>query len=236
MTSFNKRIYEMLLRVQMFSERFPQLFPANSVTADLVKVIDSARLKMAHQQATQLIGDNDAKNLTGVRSKARQELKEQLEALCFTAKGLSLPSFRIPRDRGDLPMVAAARLLAHRVEPLKSAFIESHMPLDFIEQLKQAADILEKAVNEQTFHETVRVRATQGIDEARNAALTAVERLSSVLDNILKGDSLTQRAWQSVRHIERYSAPRSKSAGATEKPETTADNPPKPAADIVPVN
>jgi len=55
-------------------------------------------------------------------------------------------------------------------------------------------------------------------------------------DNLLKGDSLTQRAWQSVRHIERYSAPRSKSAGATEKPETTADNPPKPAADIVPVN
>ena len=39
-----------------------------------------------------------------------------------------------------------------------------------------------------------------------------------------------------MRHIERYSAPRSKSASTTEEPDTTADDPPVQTTDIVPVN
>ncbi len=147
MTSFNKRVFEMLIRVQVFAQRFPHLFQEGSVTVRLIQDIDKAVQKFSAEKSSQTSGDEDRKAATEARSSARRELKSQLQAISRTAQGLELPGFWLPRDRSDRDLIDAGYTLAIRAEPVKGLFIESHMPLDFIEQLKGAAQDLEKAIH-----------------------------------------------------------------------------------------
>ena len=88
---------------------------------------------------------------------------------------------------------------------------------------------------DQVFKEGVRITATSAINEARNAALSALERLSPMMENLLRNDPPTLRLWQSARHVERYAAPRRAEPGTgAGDPSITTKALPSPRRSVMP--
>jgi len=87
MTSFNKRVFEMLVRVLVFSKTYPQFFAKGSPARLLIDEIESIMQKWSAHKTSQTAGEGDAKISTGDRAAARDALKSQLEAISRTAKG-----------------------------------------------------------------------------------------------------------------------------------------------------
>ncbi len=109
MTSFNKRVFEMLIRVQVFAQRYPHLFQEGSVTGRLIQDIDKAVQKFSAEKSSQTSGDEDRKAATEARTSARCELRSQMEAIRRTAQGLDLSGFWLPRDRSDRDQIDSWR-------------------------------------------------------------------------------------------------------------------------------
>jgi len=137
-----------------------------------------------------------------------------------------------PRQRGhsktskaQTRFISSGHIFASRAEPLKQLFIDAHLPPDFHEQLNAAVGDIEKAIMNQVFKEGIRIAATSAVNEACTAALSALDRLNPLMENLLRSDAPTLRLWQSARHIERYTASRRTESGAaaSEPPITTND-------------
>ena len=208
MTSLNKRVYEMLVRIRVFAQSFPHLFAKGSPAGQLLDEIESAIQKFSVHKTSQASSKGDAKVSTAARALARATLRSQLDAISRTARGLKLGQFWLSRDKSDRSLVEMGHMFASRAEPLKQMFIDSHMAADFIEQLNAAVQKLEKTITDQVFRENTRKAATSAIDETRNDALSALERLDPLLENLLRDDRPALTVWQSARHVERYASPR----------------------------
>jgi hypothetical protein len=80
MTGFNKRVYEMFVRVLVFATTYPQLFAKGTLTGELKDQIEAAVQKLSNHAASQLSGKGSVKRAAGDRAKARKALRDQLES------------------------------------------------------------------------------------------------------------------------------------------------------------
>jgi hypothetical protein len=204
MTSFNKRVYEMLLRVLSFTENYRQRIGEGSPITPLLTLIEASAEKFAAQQSSNNSATEDGRVHTTSRGEARAALKDQLLAIGRTAKGLKFQQFWIVRDPSDLSLMTTADSFIQRAEPLRQAFIDSHLPSDFLDQLKSASRRLRDAINGQISTKGTRIQSRSAVDEARNQALTALENLDPLMENLLSDDLPALTAWRSARHVERY--------------------------------
>lgn len=205
MTSFNKRVSDMLLRVLAFAAAKPQLFTAGSLVAALLAAIDQSMQRLSAHESSQTSAREDARISTIKRSAARDALREQIDAIGQTAKALKFQQFWQVRDRSDRALAQTAETFIQRAEPLRDAFIENHLPADFIERLKSSLDELNQTIRAQVNRESARIASTTGLEQTRNDALAALERLDPLMENLLRDDLPTLAAWRSARRVERYS-------------------------------
>jgi hypothetical protein len=229
MTSFNKRVYEMLVRVQVFSTTYPQLFQKGSPTGQLLEEIESAVQTLSAHNASLTSGKWDAKRTTGERALASAILRGQLDTISRTARGLMLGQFWMSRDRSDRSLVEMGQIFGSRAEPLQQAFIDSHMPPDFLEKLNAAVRNLEKTIRDQVLREGARLAASSAIEKTLNSALSTLEGLDPMVENLLRDDPPALTVWQSARHVERYTRSRRvepDAAAAAEAAAAAAERPP----------
>src|SRR5437867_3924503 len=226
MTSYNKRVYEMLVRILVFAKRYQQFFPKGSPAGQLLDEIQSAVDRLSAERTSQATAKGDAKISTADRALARDALRSQLEAISRTAKALGLTGFWLSRDKTDRSLVEMGHRIASRAGTFKQAFIDSHLPADFIDRLQESVEKVEKTILDQVFKEDSRVTATSAIDEARTAALSALQRLNPLMENLLHNDPPSLRLWQTARRVERFSGSRrgEPDAAAEDPPVTRHDN------------
>jgi hypothetical protein len=226
MTGFNKRIYEMLVRVSVFATTYPQFFQQGTISHELIGRIQIAADKLSSNAAAQQSGRAALKQWAAERAKARKALRDQLDAIAKIARGMKLTQFWLPRDRGDIATLSVGHAFVRHLEPLKPLFIENQLPGDFIGQLGAAIQKLEQAIKDQALSKGTRLAATATIDQARNDALEALQRLDPILENILRNDPPVLAVWESARHVARYGV--AKDPG--EQIATAAPSPPVTAA------
>src|SRR5206468_3627706 len=100
-TSFNKRVYEMLARVVVFGATYPQFFVKGTLAGELMARIEAGVEKLSGYSVSQVSGRGSLKRSVVDRAQARRALRSQLEAISRIARGMNLPQFWMPRDRGD---------------------------------------------------------------------------------------------------------------------------------------
>ena len=204
MTSFNKRVYEMLARVVVFGATHPQLFVGGTLAGELLGRIEAGVQKLSGYSASQVSGKGALKRSAADRAQARQALRDQLEAISRIARALQLPQFWMPRDRRDSTTVDVGKAFAAHAEPLKQLFVDNQLPEDFIDRLNVAVQNLEVAIKDQTASRANRKAATGAIDQTRSDALGALQHLDPIMENLLRNDPPTLAVWQTVRRVERY--------------------------------
>ena len=208
MTGLNKRVFEMLLRLVVFSATYPQFFGKETLAGRLMAQIEAAVQQLSAQVTSQTTGKGAAKTSADDRRNARVVLREQLEKISRTAKSLKLVQFWMPRERTDVVLVSVGEMWALHAEPVKQLFIDSHMPADFIEKLNVAVRDLKRAIDDQTFSVGTRRAATAAIEAIRSEALTALQQLDAIMENLLRDNPPVLAVWESARHVQRYSSPK----------------------------
>src|SRR5438445_10360476 len=101
MNSFNKRVYEMLVRVLAFWTTYRDLIGKDSLADQLFQQLDAACQKLAKHGTLQASGKAAVRLSAGVRAAAWQSLVNQLETSGRTAVGLGQKLFWMPRARID---------------------------------------------------------------------------------------------------------------------------------------
>src|SRR2546427_11644688 len=118
MNSFNKRVYEMLVRVLAFWTTYRDLIGKDSLADQLFQQLDAACQKLAKHGTLQASGKAAVRLSAGGRAAARQALVHQLENIRRTAGGMGLKQFRMPRARSDQAVGQARRTFPGRPPPL----------------------------------------------------------------------------------------------------------------------
>ena len=207
MTSFNRRVYEMLVRVGVFASTHPEFFPKDSQMGQLVQKIEEAVHKLSANAVSEQRGKGAERASASDRARARTGVRAQLATINRTARGLQVEGFWLPRDNGDRALVEFGRLFAQNAEPLKQAFIDSHLPPDFIETLIAATKDLDRSIQTQAVSSGSRLSAAATIAQTRSDALAALQRLDPMVENLLRADQPTLAVWERARRVGRGSKP-----------------------------
>ena len=109
MTSFNKRVQQMIRQVLVFGEVHPELFEKESLTGRRLAELAAVAERLEMQAQSQIQGQRVATISTAGRTDARTGLRSQMEAISRAAKALDISGFWMPRGRGDETLVSVAR-------------------------------------------------------------------------------------------------------------------------------
>jgi hypothetical protein len=140
MEDAHHRRRDMALRMKDFTTN--NLFPANSMGAQLATRLDTLLGELDQLVTTQSSSDGLARGSTDTVEAAREAVREDLEAYARTARAIDhqVPGFaerfRLPAGNNDQVLIDTGLAFAENAAPESARFIAFGMPADFIEDLQ----------------------------------------------------------------------------------------------------
>ena len=225
MTKNEFQIVEMLGRVVAFGEAYEPKFPKTSLVWLALTAIRSGISKTYELAALQ--NQRSIRLCTDARQTARDTLNAILDAMNRTslAVAIDVPQadmlFRAPGfPRRDGDIIEAGKKFAKHAEPLKAAFVDHHMPEDFIEKLNEALGNFQQAIDKQRLAKNDRSWASAQIAETIAAALMDLQRVESIVRNTLHDEPAALTAWETARHVTKVRKSKAKPDKAKAGPTT----------------
>jgi hypothetical protein len=208
MTNYNKRVFEMLVRVQVFRNEHPDLINNDPTLTRLFQQIDEALKQIGTHATLQASGKARVVVSAEERTSARDELRKLLENLCRTAAGIGLKQFFMPSDRSDRAMANAARAFIATAGPFKNEFAASHLPENILDRIQEGAEKIERIIQEQAAGKGAHMTASTAISQAQARARAALAKLDPIMENLLSANEPVKAAWTSARRTEKAPSPR----------------------------
>lgn len=222
-----RRRYEMLQRVAVFLDKYPDLFPEHSVAREAANQILSILASLEERAQNQTVGIGDARSGTKQKTEARQALRLAILRIVRTGRLISqaipqFEQFKLPGSKGDAALLQNAREIVEKASKVYDVFIRHAMPPDFIDDLKANIDKVEQARHSRAAARATHRNATAAIDGSFQEAMSTLARLDILMDNMLRDDS-RMALWKSVRHV---TYPRKeKAAAAAAQSNASSDSP-----------
>jgi hypothetical protein len=221
MTSREKRQYEMLVRVRDFGLAQADRFPKSTLGTDAFATVDAAVNALNEQAATQFSSRLAARGGPSMEIAACRSLLDMLDSIGATARAVALDTpgvedrFRVPRRKGKVAVLSAARAFVSDVEPLAKQFVAHGMARDFVAQLTAKIEAFEEALKAREAERALNASARAALKGALDSGLAAVTRLDAIVRNVIGDDASAMATWAVARRIERFRGPgRSTTAAA----------------------
>ena len=230
MKSLEVRKYNMLTRVRDFGTARADLFPPGSLGARTFGEIGAIVDRLNASVTSERSGRRAARQGVVSKATARARLRQALEAVSRTARGIAvdtpdiLVKFQMPGPT-DAELTAAARQFASDAAPLSAAFVGHGLPESFVADLQAALAAFERAVSGGATGRETHVGARADITAALNQAFDTLRRLDAIVENRVGGDPNATAAWRVARNVGRTSA-RSAAPAAAPSPAATTPHPP----------
>lgn len=253
-----KTRYELFVRVRDFGAVNVDTFPASSPGGLAFAVVaEAVNTFMAHTTAKRLATTEGRK----VKAQKRSAVLRQMQEIARTAKGVAreMPGIdrdlQVPERRSDVVLVTTARSMVTALEGITGKFVHLGLASSFVDDLRAAADTLERSHDRRQSSRKALTEAQTGVDGAIVRAFDAIRMLDIVVPNTLKSDPVRLAGWKRIRRLE--GLPRARSSGvkvdvspvpapvaaepataATTMPPTTADtsSDPTPSSEaLVPI-
>jgi hypothetical protein len=220
MTNQDIRKYQMLWRVGEFGAAHRDLFPARSVAGKLFAAAAAAADALQQHETTELAGRGGEQDGAASKAVARTALHRQVSAIVRTARASDVPGlggkFRASLSCTDERLLSQARTFLKEAKPFADTFVAHELAPDFLSQLRDAIEALERATLVRVSGSTQRVGARASIEATIETGLRAVRRLNGIVPNRLQEPSVVAQ-WNSARRIEHGA--RAKNGEATVAPE-----------------
>src|SRR6185295_17873457 len=123
MNDSESRRLQMFARVRDFGTAHTADFAANSIGKELFTTLATTITEVDSHGSAEASGVGLARQGTATRTQARDELREDLDAIKRTARALedAIPGisdkFRVPKDNNDQSLLSAARAFATDAAP-----------------------------------------------------------------------------------------------------------------------
>ncbi len=222
MTITERRLYEMLERVNAFGSAHATHFPAGTIGHQTFATVGVC-VRDVLRQAT---GHASARRQGAAASKARARtvLWARLAAIRRTARAISLDTpgfdrpFRLPRGNGAPRLLAASRALKTAASTSEAEFVAHGLPPTFLDDLAGRIDGFERAMRESRENRFARLSAVTGLRASLGAGLRAVQRLDALVPNLFYEDVAVMARWRAARRIVRTARRRPDAATAVQQP------------------
>jgi hypothetical protein len=211
-----RRVSEMLKRVEHFGNTHRDLFSAHTTGAQLFAALQRALTELTEHQIAHESRRNQRSNSVADRA-ARDELWTRLLALGRTARSLRVGAaglngtFRLPRRGGDHALLAAARTMVAAARKSKARLASYGLHLDDVDR---AIVAFERAIADRSERRRARLAARANVETALARAFAIVRRLDVLVTNVLAEDAGGLGAWRHARRIVRR---RRRTRGATKR-------------------
>lgn len=225
MNDNENRKHQMFVRVNDFGAAHKSDFAPSSLGKQLFSTLATIITELDGHAASETSARGSARQGTGTRSQARDELRADLEAIRRTARAMSdeVPGlddkFRVPHDNNDSSLLSAARAALQDAPEYSAQFIAHEMPADFLDDLRDDIARMEESISSQGSGVGEHVAAGAAIDDAIRRGFETVRKLDAIVRNKYAGNPAVLAAWDSGSHIER--APKRKKPALPTSPPTT---------------
>ena len=232
MNDKERRLHEMLDRVNAFGSAHAKEFPTGTIGHEMFGIVLQCSQE-AIRQTTEHTSER-RRGTAGAKLQARKALFDVLGAIRRTAHAIALDSpgferrFRLPAGNGGPRLFEAARSLQTAARESAAEFIAHGLPATFLDDLASRMDAFEHAMRESRQSRFARRSAKRGLNASLAAGFRAVRRLDAVVPNTLGADSKALAAWQRARRVAR--SPRSPRRGVESSRPLTSD--PRCSADL----
>lgn len=209
MTDRERRRVEMFIRIRQFGTDNAADFPAGSIGAAQFAVIDGVLGETEQFAGEQAVGSGDARQLFVTKDTARENLRDDIYEISRTARSMEYQfdgisaKFRMPRNRNDQDLLAAARAFYAESEQYDADFQEYGLDIKFRNNLQAAIDTFENSLEPTGTAIDEQVAATANIGEAIRRGMVARRILEGVVKNKYRNSVGKLAAWLSASHIER---------------------------------
>lgn len=204
-----RRRYEMLVRVRQFGVDNASDFPPPSVADTQFTVVGNAVDTVETEAGKQAAGFGEASQQYEVKGTARENLRELMSAIAFTARSMEYQfdgisnKFRMPRNRNDADLLSKARAFATDAVPYALDFEAYGLPKSFITDLTAAADAFELTFSTTASATAEHVEATALTGETIRLGMVAVRILDAIVKNKYSNNVGKLAAWLSASHVEK---------------------------------
>jgi hypothetical protein len=207
MNDKERRLHEMLDRVNAFGSAHAKEFPAGTIGHEMFGVVLHCS-REAIRQTTEHTSER-RRGTAVAKLQVRKALFDVLGAIRRTAHAIALDSpgferrFHVPAGNGGPRLFEAARSLQTAARESAAEFITHGMPPSFLDDLAARIDGFEHAMRESRQSRFARRSAKRGLNASLAAGFRAVRRLDAVVPNVLGADSKAIAAWHRARLVAR---------------------------------
>lgn len=209
MNDNENRSHDMFVRVDGFGVVHKPDFAPSSLGKQLFSTLAAIIAEIDGHAASETSARGTARQGTGTRSQARDELRADLEAIRRTARAMSdeVPGlddkFRLPHDNNDQSLLSAARAALQDAPEYSAQFIAHEMPSDFLDDLRDDIARMEESISNQGSGVGEHVAAGAAIDDAIRRGFETVRKLDAIIRNKYAGNTAVLAEWRSASHTER---------------------------------
>ena len=198
---------EMFIRVNENRQEFPLAAAEGSRGAELFdelgQVVEDIRSSAYEQSRAQ----SSVRENSATIDATREDLERQLGAVRKTVRSTGITGledkFLPARDVPDQGLLTLARTYGNDAFPIKADLIKRGLGTDFINDLSEAAQAFDAALNERAQRLGRQVAATAKLERNIERGLRVVRELGVVVRNVYAKDPAKLALWESVSHVEK---------------------------------
>ena len=209
-------------RIDVFGGENTADFPVRSKGATLFGRIKTIAQNLGQKAANQFAAKGSSRSGFFSKGTARENMRSLMTEIAETvAKGAAYEvagleeKFRVPVNRNDNELLAAARSFLTDAAPHKDLLIEYGLEADFLDQLAAAIADFEQSLTTTNAAVGGQVSSTAEIGEEVREGMVIRRQLDVVVRNKYKNNAGKLAAWQSAWHIEH---PKKKKSDTGETP------------------
>jgi hypothetical protein len=196
------------VRIDVFGEENKTDFPAGSKGAALFAQMKTIAQNLNRKAADQSSAKGDSRLGFFSKGTARENMRGLMTLIADTVAGgaaYDVPGletkFRVPINRKDNDLLAAARSFVKDIGPHEALLIEWGLDEDFLEQLAESVGDFERSLTAAGTAVGEQVGTTAGIGEEVREGMIVRRQLDVIVRNQYKNNPGKLAAWQSAWHI-----------------------------------
>jgi hypothetical protein len=208
MNAYQERVLQSFRRDEGWFAANPEYVAGNASLGHQLETLDGIVSRMSDHAA----GQDTERSQTLLISKdevekRREVLTYHMAPIAKIARALQgiVPGIRVlamPKGNVSAPeIVTAATAMAQKAEIYKEVLVESGLPADFVEQLKQAAGALKASIDGRGLARASRVAATKGVGSEQLLGRRIVSIIDAVVTRQVRSDAAKLAEWQQLKRV-----------------------------------
>lgn len=199
--------FEMLKKLGNFIDVHKSAFDANSLAIELFNTIKKTIDEVTNLAIIQTSNTSSTKQGVSKKATLRNNLKQDMEAISRTAKGIAIKipgidnKFRLPIGNNDGMLLTTAQAFARDVLEFKDEFIRRELSENFFNEFNKNINAFEQATKDKNASRGAQVATTASINRTIAEGIETFKEVDPIVRNKFRNEPNILAEWVAATHI-----------------------------------